>query len=80
MKQVIDRRVLHKTEVLSGIVREVHQRDGYTYVQVFVPALGTTLPFVRAELHVNTPLSDARQLYPVGKQVTVFKRAGQWYV
>ena len=80
MKQVIDRRVLHKTEVLSGIVREVHQRDGYTYVQVFVPALGATIPFVRTNLPVNTPLSEAKQLYPAGKQVTVFKRAGQWFV
>lgn len=80
MKQVIDRRVLHKTEVLSGIVRGVHQLGGYIYVQVFVPALGVTLPFVRADLPFNTPLFEAKQYYPEGKQVTVFKRAGQWFL
>ena len=80
MKQVIDRRVLHKTEVLSGIVRGVHQLNGYIYVQVFVPALGVTLPFVRADLPFDTPLFAAKQHYPEGKQVTVFKRAGQWFV
>lgn len=80
MKQVIDRRVLHKTEVLSGVVREVYQRDGYTYLQVFVPALGAVLPFVRAELPLNTPIDQARQTYPVGSLVTTFKRAGQWFV
>lgn len=80
MKQVIDRRVLHKTEVFSGIVRRVHQLNGYIYVQVFVPALGVTLPFVRADLPFNTPLFEAQQHYPEGKQVTVFKRAGQWFV
>lgn len=80
MKQVIDRRVLHKAEVFSGIVRGVHQLGGYIYVRVFVPALGVTLPFVRADLPFNTSLYEAKRLYPEGKQVTVFKRNGQWFL
>ena len=80
MKQVIDRRVLHKAEVFSGIVRGVHERNGHIYVQVFVPALGVTLPFVRADLPFGTWLYEAQQLYPEGKQVTVFKRNGQWFL
>ena len=80
MKQVLDRRFLHRTELLHGVVRDVVQRDGLTYVSVFVPSLGTTLPFVKTTLPANTPLADARSAYPVGKKVSVFKKAGIWFV
>ncbi|AYJ74777.1 hypothetical protein phiFa_76 [Thermus phage phiFa] len=80
MKQVIDRRFLHRTELLHGVVREVFQQDGLTYLSVFIPSLGVTLPFVKTALPSGTSLNDAQSAYPVGKKVSVFKKAGIWFV
>lgn len=80
MKEVFDRAINHKANVLSGIVQDVFQDSGLTYLKVFVPTLGITLPYVRTPLPQGTPLTRAKQTYPVGVKVTIFKRAGQWFV
>lgn len=79
MKEVLDRRINHKANVLSGIVQDVFQYGGITYLKVFVPTLGITLPYVRTSLPQGTTLTQAKQTYPVGVKVTIFKRNGQWF-
>lgn len=80
MKEVLDRRIDHKANVLSGIVQDVFQDNGYTYLRVFVPTMGITLPYVRTQLPLGTTLTQAAEAYPRGVKVTIFKRAGQWFV
>jgi hypothetical protein len=80
MKEVLDRRIDHKATVLSGVVKDVFQDNGYTYLKVFVPTMGIVLPYVRTSLPHGTLLTQARRTYPVGTKVTIFKRAGQWFV
>ena len=80
MKEVLDRRIDHKASVLSGVVKDVFQDNGLTYLRVFVPTMGIMLPYVRTPLPTGTSLTQARQAYPVGVKVTLFKRAGQWFV
>ncbi len=80
MKEVLDRRIDHKANVLSGIVRDLFQDNGFTYLKVFVPTLGIVMPYVRTMLPQGTSLTQAVRVYPLGSRVTLFKRVGQWFV
>jgi hypothetical protein len=66
--------------VLSGVVKDVFQDNGLTYLKVFVPTMGIVLPYVRTPLPTGTTLTRATEIYPIGSKVTIFKRAGQWFV
>ncbi len=80
MKEVLDRRIDHKANVLSGIVWDLFQDNGFTYLKVFVPSMGIVMPYVRTMLPQGTSLTQAVQTYPLRSRVTLFKRAGQWFV
>jgi hypothetical protein len=67
LRPFVDRRIRHNERAIDALVRKVFTEGSSTYAEVFVPAWGSILPYVKAPANVQA-----------GQRGLLFKQGGLW--
>lgn len=68
LRPFVDRRIRHQGQSVEGVVESTFSEGASTYARVFVPAWGSTLPYVK--VLGGTPAT--------GRSYTLTKQRGLW--